>query len=125
MLTVQRADHSRALKGLTHQKLAPGAELTVQGTDDFTQLSYHFHIQPLLSRPILPNPFLKRPDRVVGTTIARPKRFGCKYELQVITVTSERIERAYCITERKSVFWKTPLYITELKSVFKKHFSIL
>ena len=40
-LTVQGADRSRALKGLTHHKLAPGAELTVQGTDDFTQLSYY------------------------------------------------------------------------------------
>ena len=28
-LTVQEADHSRALKDLTHHKLAPGAELTV------------------------------------------------------------------------------------------------
>ena len=32
-MTVQGADHSRALKGLTHHKLAPGAELTVQGAD--------------------------------------------------------------------------------------------
>ena len=27
------ADHSRALKGLTHHMLAPGAELTVLGSD--------------------------------------------------------------------------------------------
>ena len=40
-LMVLGADRSWALKGLTHHKLAPGAELTVQGTDDFTQPSYH------------------------------------------------------------------------------------
>ena len=32
-LTVQGANHSRALKGSTHHKLAPGAELKVQGAD--------------------------------------------------------------------------------------------
>ena len=32
-LTVQGADRSRVLKGLTHHKLAPGADLTVQGAD--------------------------------------------------------------------------------------------
>ena len=34
-LTVNEADRSRALKGLTHHKLAPGEELTFQGADDF------------------------------------------------------------------------------------------
>ena len=32
-LTVQGADRSRALKGLTHHKLALGVGLTVQGAD--------------------------------------------------------------------------------------------
>ena len=37
-LTVPKADRKKALKGLTHLKLAPGAELRAQGADRYKAL---------------------------------------------------------------------------------------
>ena len=61
----------------------------------------------------------------VGTGYENPCCVGINRPVRSAQEALDTKIGAYCITERKSVFWKTPLYITELKSVFKKHFSIL